>query len=78
MEADVPQDVKDRIVTENIREDGSVSGSVVWTVYCPCDALFLADGYLRVVIDGKEGYNIETRIPLDALRDFIGPERGER
>ena len=54
-------------IREGIRDDGTVAGHVVETHYMECIGAANADGYLRVVIDGP-GYNIETRVTLETLK----------
>jgi hypothetical protein len=62
-----------RLLTEHIREDGTVEGCMVETYFLPLEYVTVTpgeDGYLSVVGDGG-AINYEMRLPLDRLRSMI-------
>lgn len=64
--ADVSVEARERMRTENIRDDGTVDGWRIETHYTPCKGIADANGYLRVLVD-EEGYDTETRILHETL-----------
>jgi hypothetical protein len=62
-----------RLLTEHIREDGTVEGCMVETYFLPLEYVTVTPGeggYLSVVGDGG-AINYEMRLPLDRLRSMI-------
>ena len=55
---------------EGIRENGTVEGHFIETIYQPLERLELRNGYLALIMDAG-GVDAETRIPLVTLRRFL-------
>lgn len=60
----------------DIRDDGIVEGHVVETHYRPMEYMQIAHGCLRVIVDDGP-INIETRIPIEDIKEFLAENEAE-